>query len=257
MAFNYNHRRYKIIDGKLRKQFDHPAPDGWFVTKAEAWETWNAEVAVATETSQESPASVGYSKRRYRVVDGRLAKRWDADPTWFVTKDEAWAAHQAEVHAAEAADAQESPEAAPQPAPPESSPANAGDPAATPEPGEGAAPEPAAPEKVPGPVAEAPEPEPEPEPEAIEPPAATEPPPEPEPEPEPPDLAALQKVLRVPAVIKLTGLSRTTIFRKVRAGTFVAPLDLGNGHIGWRETQILAWQRAQPGASQAPEPEAT
>ena len=35
---------------------------------------------------------MGYQNRRYRVVDGKLAKRWDGadEPGWFVTKAEAW-----------------------------------------------------------------------------------------------------------------------------------------------------------------------
>ena len=37
---------------------------------------------------------MGYQNRRYRVVGGKLAKRWDGadEPGWFVTKAEAWAA---------------------------------------------------------------------------------------------------------------------------------------------------------------------
>ena len=37
---------------------------------------------------------MGYQNRRYRVVDGKLAKRWDGadEPGWFVTKAEALAA---------------------------------------------------------------------------------------------------------------------------------------------------------------------
>ena len=35
---------------------------------------------------------MGYPNRRYRVVDGKLVKRWDAPGDgWFVTKAEAWA----------------------------------------------------------------------------------------------------------------------------------------------------------------------
>ena len=36
---------------------------------------------------------MGYQNRRYRVVDGKLEKRWDAPVEgWFMTKAEAWAA---------------------------------------------------------------------------------------------------------------------------------------------------------------------
>ncbi len=36
---------------------------------------------------------MSYQNRRYRVVDGKLQKRWDAPGEgWFMTKAEAWAA---------------------------------------------------------------------------------------------------------------------------------------------------------------------
>ena len=44
---------------------------------------------------------MGYPNRRYRVVDSKLAKRWDeagtTDPEWFVTKVEAWAAEEVRI----------------------------------------------------------------------------------------------------------------------------------------------------------------
>ena len=217
MTHIYRDRRYRVIDGVLKKNFVTPPEEGWYETKAEAWEAWNEAVAAAPEPSQATTTSIGYGKRRYLVVDGKLQKRWDADPRWYVSKADALAAHQAEVEAAAA-------KMTSQPTAPET-------PATPPEPGDGATPEP----EVPEPAAETP--------------AGT----EPAPEPEPPDRAAAQKVLRVPAVIELTGMSRTTIYRKVKAGKFVQPLDLGNGHVGFLESQILDWQRDQSAAAQAPE----
>ncbi len=64
------------------------------------------------------------------------------------------------------------------------------------------------------------------------------------------------KMLRLPAVLASTGLSRTTIYRRVRAGTFPAPADLGNGLIGWTDSVIDTWQRDLPSVSYAPAPEA-
>ncbi len=72
----------------------------------------------------------------------------------------------------------------------------------------------------------------------------------------PPQHTPSQTILRVPAVIARTGLSRTTIYRRVRAGTFPAPRDLGNGLIGWTDSVIDAWQRDLPRVSYAPAPEA-
>ncbi len=41
---------------------------------------------------------MSYQNRRYRVVDGKLAKRWDSPSDgWFVTKAEAWAAEEVRV----------------------------------------------------------------------------------------------------------------------------------------------------------------
>ena len=64
------------------------------------------------------------------------------------------------------------------------------------------------------------------------------------------------KILRLPAVMERVGLCRTTIYRRVRAGTFPAPVDLGNGLIGWTDTVIDTWQRELPSVSYAPEPAA-
>ena len=47
---------------------------------------------------------MGYQNRRYRVVDGKIEKRWDGtkEPGWFMTKAEAWAAVAAPVARQEA-----------------------------------------------------------------------------------------------------------------------------------------------------------
>lgn len=50
-----------------------------------------------------------------------------------------------------------------------------------------------------------------------------------------------QDILRAPEVLARTGLSRTTIWRKVRAGTFPAPIELGANSIGWRVSEIQGW----------------
>ncbi len=67
-------------------------------------------------------------------------------------------------------------------------------------------------------------------------------------------------ILRPPEVLIRTGLSRTTIWRRVRAGTFPAPIELGENSIGWPESEITAWLANRPrrtyGAETAPEPEA-
>ena len=49
------------------------------------------------------------------------------------------------------------------------------------------------------------------------------------------------QMLRAPEVMARVGLSRTTIWRRVRAGTFPAPLALGENSIGWPAREISAW----------------
>ena len=54
------------------------------------------------------------------------------------------------------------------------------------------------------------------------------------------------KMLRPSEVTARTGLSRTTIWRHVRAGTFPAPFVLGKASIGWPESAITAWLDSRP-----------
>lgn len=49
------------------------------------------------------------------------------------------------------------------------------------------------------------------------------------------------RLLRGADVSKLVALSRNTIDRRVAAGTFPAPLDLGGGSVRWRQSDVLAW----------------
>ena len=50
-----------------------------------------------------------------------------------------------------------------------------------------------------------------------------------------------KEMLRPSEVVARIGLSRTTIWRGVRAGTFPAPLELGRNSIGWPESVIDDW----------------
>ncbi len=54
------------------------------------------------------------------------------------------------------------------------------------------------------------------------------------------------RMLRFADVIECTGLSRTTIWRRIRAGTFPAPLSLGENSCGWPENLIQEWIESRP-----------
>ncbi len=56
------------------------------------------------------------------------------------------------------------------------------------------------------------------------------------------------RILRLREVMRLTGLSKTTIHRRYRDGTFPRPLRLGPQSIGWRRAEILEWLESLPRA---------
>ena len=47
-----------------------------------------------------------------------------------------------------------------------------------------------------------------------------------------------RSILRFKAVIRRTGLSRATICRRIRAGKFPQPVDLGGGLLGFYDDEI-------------------
>ena len=53
-------------------------------------------------------------------------------------------------------------------------------------------------------------------------------------------------VHRKKAVVTLTGLSATTVWRLTRRGEFPQPIRLSPGAVGWLDSEIRAWlaQRA-------------
>ena len=48
-------------------------------------------------------------------------------------------------------------------------------------------------------------------------------------------------ILRRKQVESRTGLARSTIYQRVRAGTFPAPISLGAKSVGWVEAEVNAW----------------
>jgi prophage regulatory protein len=62
-----------------------------------------------------------------------------------------------------------------------------------------------------------------------------------------------RNILRDPEVRKRTKLSRVQRWRRVRKGTFPAPVQLGPNSIGWYEDEIEAWLAERPRVSYAPQ----
>jgi prophage regulatory protein len=54
-------------------------------------------------------------------------------------------------------------------------------------------------------------------------------------------------ILRVPQVVELSGLCRASIYRLAKLGEFPSPIKLSNRAVGWRRSEILAWQAERAG----------
>ena len=48
-------------------------------------------------------------------------------------------------------------------------------------------------------------------------------------------------ILRLPAVLDRTGLSRSTLYRKIDQGTFPRQIKISERCAGWRSSTIDAW----------------
>jgi len=55
----------------------------------------------------------------------------------------------------------------------------------------------------------------------------------------------MQTILRLPAVRARVSLGRSTIYQRVREGTFPPPVNLGKRAVGWQEVEIENWIAAQ------------
>lgn len=61
--------------------------------------------------------------------------------------------------------------------------------------------------------------------------------------------ATLPTILRLPEVMHLTGLGRSTIYRLLAAGQFPAPVQLSVRAVGWRRTDVDHWTAERPQVS--------
>lgn len=51
------------------------------------------------------------------------------------------------------------------------------------------------------------------------------------------------RILRLNSVLDRTGLSRSTLYRKMQAGTFPDRVKIAARCAGWRESSVNAWMR--------------
>lgn len=52
--------------------------------------------------------------------------------------------------------------------------------------------------------------------------------------------------LRLPAVMRLTGLGRSTIYRMVADNRFPCPVRIASRAVAWRRTDLDRWSESRP-----------
>lgn len=61
-------------------------------------------------------------------------------------------------------------------------------------------------------------------------------------------------ILRLSEVRSFTGLSRSTIYLRIKNGSFPSPVSLGGRAVGWLEHEIQAWLRGRVHATRGTTP---
>jgi prophage regulatory protein len=56
-------------------------------------------------------------------------------------------------------------------------------------------------------------------------------------------LQTQDRILRIKTVLQVTGLTRSTLYRKVQRGEFPKQIKLSERCAGWRESAVNAWMR--------------
>jgi prophage regulatory protein len=54
---------------------------------------------------------------------------------------------------------------------------------------------------------------------------------------------APDRILRLAEVLRRTGLTRSTLYRKIMAGSFPRQVAISTRCIGWREAAVNGWVR--------------
>ena len=54
----------------------------------------------------------------------------------------------------------------------------------------------------------------------------------------------VDQILRMPDLKRLTGLSKTTIYRMIAEGEFPRPVQLRKQSVGWRASAIQQWSES-------------
>nr|WP_077034475.1 AlpA family transcriptional regulator [Pelomonas sp. KK5] len=54
-----------------------------------------------------------------------------------------------------------------------------------------------------------------------------------------------QTFLRMPSVLRMTSLGRSTIYRLISEGKFPRPVRIGDRAVAWRQTDLDSWSETR------------
>ncbi len=63
----------------------------------------------------------------------------------------------------------------------------------------------------------------------------------------------MMRIVRLPEVKAITGLSRSTVYERIREGQFPKPVGLGGRNVGWVENEVVAWIEERISVSRGPQ----
>ena len=58
----------------------------------------------------------------------------------------------------------------------------------------------------------------------------------------------MSHLLRLPQVLERTGLSRSSLYEKIAAREFPAPVKIGARAVAWVSSEVAAWIESRPSA---------
>ncbi|MHB1643521.1 MAG: helix-turn-helix transcriptional regulator [Acidithiobacillus sp.] len=51
----------------------------------------------------------------------------------------------------------------------------------------------------------------------------------------------MDKIIRFPEVVDITGLSKATLYRMLREGQFVPRVQISERNVGFRQSEVAKW----------------
>lgn len=54
-------------------------------------------------------------------------------------------------------------------------------------------------------------------------------------------LDGIDRLLRLPDVLRITGMGRNTVYTRIKEGTFPKQVKIGPKSVAWRQSEINQW----------------